>query len=393
MKHLRFASAVALLIPLVSGCDQHAAASTAAGNQTPPPFEVTVIRVKPHDIPWSTTYLAQTDASREVEIRSRVQGIVVERAFTEGSFVHTGDVLYRIDPRPFEAAKKSAEAALAQTRANVEQADRTVTRKQQLVASEAVARRELDDAVTAQALANAQLAAAQAELDQAALSLEFTTVTAPLDGRVGKVVRDQGTMVDTNLNSLLTTIWRVDPLYVSFRVSERELLTAQQARANGEVESRPNEGVRIAVDLIDGTRYPHEGVINFHSVQVDPSTGTAEIRADLPNPEEMLLPGQFVRVRALGMTRRDVLSVPQRAVVMGPQATIVYVVGEGDKVEARNVEVSAWQGSDWIVESGLKPDERVIVDGVQKVRPGAQVKAVEAAQPVEAPAQDAPAQK
>ena len=379
-------AAPALVLALIPGCGEHAAANAAAG-APPPPFEVTVSRVEPHEIPWTTVHLAQTAASRGVEVRARVQGILVERAFAEGSMVHQGDVLYRIDARPFEAAKKAAEAVLAEAQANLEQAGRTVTRKQQLVATDAIARRELDDALTAQALANAQVANAQAQLDAAKLNLEFTTVTAPLDGRIDKVVREQGTMVDTNLNSLLTTIWRVDPIYVSFRVSERELLAAQQARNNGDVESRPGEGVRIAVDLIDGTRYPHEGTINFKSVQVDPATGTAEIRAEVPNPDDLLLPGQFVRVNPLGMTRRGVLSVPQRAVQMGQQATFVYVVGEGDKVEARNVELSAWNGSDWVVESGLKAGERVITDGIQKVRPGSIVKPTESAPPAESAAQ------
>lgn len=371
--------AAALLALVTAGCGDDASANHSAGNSAaPPPFEVNVVRVAVRDIPWSSVHLAQTGASREVEVRARVQGILVERAFTEGGFVHKGDVLYRIDARPFEAAKKSAEALLAQARLNVEQSDRTVARKQQLVVSEAVARRELDDALTAQALANAQVAAAQAQLDQAALNLEFTTVTAPLDGRVGKVVREQGTMVDTNLNSLLTTMWRLDPLYVSFRVSERELLEAKKARTSGEVQaSDGKDDLHVAIELIDGTQYPHEGLINYHSVQIDPATGTGEIRAELPNPDQALLPGQFVRARVLGLTRRNVLSVPQRAVSMGPLSSSVFVVGEGDKVESRDIVLSSWEGATWVVESGLKAGERVIVDGIQKVRPGGVVKPVD----------------
>jgi len=391
-------AALALIFPLVPGCGEHASANAAAG-LPPPPFEVTVVRVEPRDIPWTTVHLAQTAASRAVEVRARVQGILVERAFTEGAIVHQGDVLYRIDARPFEAAKQAAEAVLAQARANVEQAGRTVTRKEQLVATDAIARRELDDALTAQALANAQVANAQAQLDAASLNLEFTTVTAPLDGRIDKVVREQGTMVDTNLNSLLTTIWRIDPIYVSFRVSEREVLDAARARRSGEIAAPGgDDGLRVAVELIDGTQYPHEGAINFHSVQVDPATGTAEVRAELANPEEALVPGQFVRAHVVGLTRRDALTVPQRAVQMGQQSSFVYVVGKDDKVEVREVALSTWEGADWLVESGIAAGERVIVDGIQKVRPGSVVKPVEApaqspAQtPAQAPAQ-APAQK
>ncbi len=374
------ACATLLAVSFLCGCNDEAAADQAAAGGAPvmPPSEVNVVVVATRDIPWTTVHLAQTAASREVEVRARVQGVLVERTFSEGSLVRKGDVLYRIDARPFEAAKHAAEALLAQARLNVEQQDRVVLRKQQLVASEAVARRELDDALTAQALAKAQVAAAQAELDQAALNLEFTTVTAPMDGRIGKVVREQGTLVDSNLNSLLATMWRIDPLYVSFRLSERELLQASVARASGQVQASAGEAeLRVEVELIDGTKYPHEGLINYRSVEIDPATGTGEVRAELPNPDEALKPGQFVRAHVLGLTRNDVLTVPQRAVSMGPLSSFVYVVGAGDKVEARDIVLSSWEGPDWVVTSGLKPGERVIVDGIQKTGPGAVVKPIE----------------
>ncbi|HUR27214.1 MAG TPA: efflux RND transporter periplasmic adaptor subunit, partial [Planctomycetota bacterium] len=306
-----FACASIVGVLLLAACERKASGQPQAPAGKPPPLEVNVVRVEPRDLPWTPVHLAQTAASREVEIRARVQGLLVERTFTEGSFVHQGDVLYRIDPRTFEAAKLAAQALLSQAKLSLEQATRTVARKQQLVGTESIARRELEDALTAQALANAQIQTAEAQLAQAELELEFAVVTAPMDGRIGKVTREQGTLVDAGANSLLATMWRIDPLYVSFRISERELLQSRQALQNGELQASDGNGdgkgeLRVALELIDHTPYPHEGVINYRSAQVDPATGTAEARAEVPNPGETLLPGQFVRARVLGLTRRNV---------------------------------------------------------------------------------------
>ncbi len=366
--------AVGLL--LSPGCDEPAAAKQAE----PPPFEVSVVTAEPRDIPWAPAHLAQTSASREVEVRSRVEGIVVERTFVEGARVEAGQVLFRIDPRTFEAAVLEARARRTEARARIEEAERTVTRKQSLVESESVARRELDDAVTGRELAAAQLAMAEAQLAQAELDLEYTQVTAPLAGRVGKVIRETGSLVDSSANSLLTTVWQIDPIYASFRLSERERLEWQSALESGALAVPVSEEeLRVAIELIDGTPYKVEGRINFRAVQIDPSTGTAEVRAEFANPEEQLLPGQFVRARVLGVVRRGAISVPQRAVLMGPGSAFVYLAGEGDLVEARDVKLSAWEKSDWVVEAGLTGGERVIVDGLQKIRPGAHVKPVELA--------------
>lgn len=361
-----------------SGCEKPAAAPAF----TPPPFEVNVATIDAVDRPWTPTYLAQTAASRAVELRARVQGVIVERAFQEGRLVKTGDVLFRIDPRPYQAAFDAAKARVAEAEARLEETQRAVARKRQLFESEAIPKKELDDAVTDEALASAQLSTRRAELARAELDLEFTTVTAPFDGKIGKALVEPGSMVDTNMNSLLVELSRVDPLYVSFHVSEREILETEAALASGELALEGDiEHLRVAIELVDGTAYEHEGLVNFRSVEVDPATGTAEVRAEVPNPDERLRPGQFVRVRGLGWTRKAALAVPQRAVLLNGSTAMVYVVGADDVVEARPVTVTRWQDSDWLVRSGLKSGERVVLDGLMKIRPGGKVKPVSAASP------------
>lgn len=365
------------LLALPQACNRPAAAPTF----TPPPFEVHVERVEPRDIAWTPTYLAQTSASRAVELRARVQGVIVERTFTEGTRVRAGDVLLRIDPRPYQAALDAAAARVVEAEARVEESARAVARKRQLVESEAIARRELDDALTAQALADAQLARARAELAQAQLDLEFTTITAPFDGRIGKTLVEPGSMVDAGANSLLVELSRVDPIYVSFHVSEREILETEAALRAGELELTGDlEHLRVAIELVDRTPYEHEGVINFRSVEIDPATGTAEVRAEVPNPDERLLPGQFVRARGLGWTRKAAIAVPQRAVVLSGASAMVYLAGPDDTVEARPVTVARWQDDLWLVRSGLAAGDRVIVDGLMKIRPGGKVKPIEKAE-------------
>ncbi|MBI5434025.1 MAG: efflux RND transporter periplasmic adaptor subunit [Planctomycetes bacterium] len=382
-KHPRIARAAASTASLIwffavtSGCEKPAAAPAPA----PPPFEVNVQRIESRDLEWTPSYLAQTSASRAVELRARVQGVIIERLFTEGRQVREGDVLLRIDPRPYQATLDAAKARVEEARARIAETDRAVLRKRQLVESEAVARKELDDALTAQSLAAAQLARTEAELSQAALNLEYTTITAPFSGRIGKTFVEPGSMVDSGSNSLLVELSRVDPLYVSFHVSEREILETQAALESGALALVDDiEHLRIAIELIDGKPYAHEGTINFRSVDIDPATGTAEVRAVVPNPDELLKPGQFVRARGRGWTRKASIAVPQRAVMLSGATAMVYVVGQDDTVEARPVTVARWQADEWLVQSGLASGERVIVDGLMKIRPGGKVKPVEKAE-------------
>ena len=371
---------VSLLALVVAACGPSNGADKGGkgpGMGMPPP-EVTTMTVAPKAIPVSFEYVGQTTGSREVEVRARVTGILLKRNFEEGGPVKQGQSLYTIDPAPFEAAVTRAQADVAAAEARLDQARRNVARFKPLYAEKAVSQKDYDDAVSAEHIGSADAKAAKARLHEAELNLGYTKVEAPVTGVAGRSQRSEGSLV-SGPDVLLTTVVQLNPIWVNFGVSDND-----QARLAKEIQAgrlaMPKDGqFEVALVLADGSRYQHNGKLNFTDVRISAATGTRESRAELPNPEGVLRPGQFVRVVLNGASYPNAVTVPQRAVLEGPQGKFVYVVNDKSAAEARPVEAGEWSGNDqWIITSGLKEGERVIVDGVLKLGPGAPVRIAEA---------------
>ena len=344
-----------------------------------PPPEVTVVTVAPQALPVTFEYVGQTAGSREVEVRARVAGILLKRNFTEGAPVRQGQSLYTIDPAPFEAAVARAEADVGAAEARLEQARKNAARLKPLYAEKAVSQKDYDGTVSAEAIGAADVKAARARLTEAKLNLSYTKVESPVSGITGRSMRQEGSLI-SGPDALLTSITRVDPIWVNFGVPDNE-----QAQIQKEVKAKqlalPDGNFEVALRRADGSLYEKTGRLNFADVRVSPATGTRETRAELPNPGGALRPGEFVRVILRGATRPNAVTVPQRAVLEGPQGKFVYLVNEKNQAEPRPVEAGEWAGQSWIITGGLKPGERVIVDGVMRLGPGAPVRIAEAAKP------------
>jgi membrane fusion protein (multidrug efflux system) len=347
----------------------HEAHGPGAGR---PPPEVSVVTVTPHAVPVSFEYVGQTAGSREVEVRARVTGILLSHNFKEGAAVKAGQSLFTIDPEPYKAALARAEADLAAARARREQARRDAARLKPLYAEKAVSQKQYDDAVSAAEIAAADAEAARARLAQARLDLGYTKVVAPISGVAGRALKSDGSLV-SGPDVLLTRVVQVDPIWVNFGIPDSDRERLRKEVASGRVELPGGGGMEVALRLADGTVYPHVGQVDFSDVRISPATGTQEARAELPNARGTLRPGQFVRVILKGATLAQAVTVPQRAVLEGPQGKFVYVVDAKDRAEVRPVEVGEWSGESWIITGGLKSGERVIVDGVMKLGPGAPV--------------------
>ena len=341
-----------------------------------PASEVTVMTAAVQSLPVTYEYVGQTAGSREVEVRARVTGILLSRNFKEGERVTKGQSLFTIDPKPFEAALQRAVADVAAAEARLEQAKRNAARLKPLYAEKAVSQKEHDDAVSAEQIGAADVAAARARLTEARLNLEYTKVEAPVSGVSTRAVPSEGTLV-SGPSVLLTTVVQVDPIWVNFGIPDNERARLQKEVAAGRLQLPKNGSVEVALRLADGSVYPHTGRLNFSDVRISAATGTQEARAELPNKEGLLRPGQFVRVLLRGAMRPNAVTVPQRAVMEGPQGKFVYVVDEKSTAAARPVEVGDWAGENWIITSGLQGGEQVIVDGVMKIGPGAPVRIAE----------------
>ncbi|MGN6392083.1 MAG: efflux RND transporter periplasmic adaptor subunit [Gemmatimonadales bacterium] len=346
--------AVAAVGIVAGGCKKQAAPPA------PPPPEVAVVDVKAARVPTTYDFTAEVQPYRRVEVRARVDGVIEARPFTEGSLVKPGEVLYRIDPIRPEAAYRSAQA-------RTENAKSTLARLEPLVAQHAVAQQDVDNA-------RAALAQAQGDLAAAKKNLQDAVVRAEIAGRVGRTNLDVGARV-TGPSDLLTTIDVLDPIYVSFRPSAQQLLEWKQDPDSRKL-IQPGSKLEVQVTLPDGTPYKHPGRLDFVAPSLDAVTGTQEFRALFPNPERLLLPGQFVQVHLTGFKRDSALAVPQRAVQQALGRQFVYVVGKGDTVAARDVQPGPWSGNLWIIDKGINAGERVIVDGTQKAAPGRTVKPV-----------------
>jgi membrane fusion protein (multidrug efflux system) len=376
-----------LLIPIL--CLPLAACSPSNGSEKGakggpgagmPPPEVSVVTVAPQSLAVSFEYVGQTAGSREVEVRARVTGILLSRNFKEGGPVAIGQSLFSIDAKPFEAAAARAEADVAAAEARFEQARRNAARFKPLYAEKAVSQKDYDDAVSAEAIGAADVKAARARLIEARLNLGYTRVESPVAGVAGRALRSDGSLI-SGPEVLLTTVTQVDPIWVSFGIPDND-----QSRLQKEVEAgrlaMPRDGnFEVELRLADGSMYARSGRLNFSDVRISPATGTREARAELPNPDGVLHPGQFVRVILRGATRPDAATVPQRAVLESPQGgKFVYVVDEKGTAQPRPVEAGEWSGDAWIITSGLKAGDKVIVDGVMKLGPGAPVRIAEGKQ-------------
>lgn len=363
----RGAAALALLAMLAGG-----AGAASAQGQMPPP-QVSVMEMKPGDVPLTFEYAGRISAYRDVEVRARVSGILLSRDYEEGAEVKEGQVLFRLDPAPYEAALARAQAQLQQEQATLSRYEKDLERAEQLFNRKVGTEKTFDDAVANVALSKAQVAAAEAQVKTATLDLGYTTVTAPIGGVTSLDTLDEGSLVGTNTdNSLLTEITQLDPAYVNFSFTDRELNQLRALIESGRA-SRPDDGLRVHIQFGDGGSYPAEAKVNFTDTTIDQETGTIRARAVVPNPDRKLMPGQFVRAVVNGVTLHDAFVIPQAAVMQGPQGPFVYLVGAESKAEIRPVVLGREVAGGWLVEQGLKAGDKVITEGVIKVRPGAPV--------------------
>jgi len=354
--------------------------SQQGGFQGFPPTEVTIFPVTPRGIPATYEYVGQTAGSKEVEVRARVTGILEQKLYQEGAPVKAGQVLFVIDPKPLAAQSAALEADLTRAQAQKAQADREVARLKPLAEKRAVGQKEADDAVSNAELANAAVKAAEAKLAEVRLSLGYTRVVAPIAGLSSRAPKSEGSLVTAN-DTLLTTISQANPIWIPFSISENEQLALNRSVAEGRLTLPKDNAFDVTVKLADGTTFPRRGRINFADTRINPATGTFEMRAEIPNADGVLKPGQFVRVSLGGAVRNNALTVPQIAVLDGPQGKFVYVADrdkDGKDVAAmRPVVLGEWAtiGTDklWVVESGLKAGDKVIVDGLTKLHPGAPI--------------------
>jgi membrane fusion protein (multidrug efflux system) len=370
---------IALLPLVVAACGQSNGSEKKGGHpgMGMPPPEVSVVAVAPQSLPLTFEYVGQTAGSREVEVRARVAGILLKRNFTEGAPVGQGQSLYTIDPAPFEAALARAEADVGAAEARFEQARKNAARLKPLYAEKAVSQKDYDDTVSAEAIGAADVKAARARLTEARLNLSYTKVEAPVSGVASRSLRSEGSLVG-GPETLLTTVMQVDPIWVNFGIPDNEQAQLARDVRAGRVALPQGDAFEVALRLADGSVYDRTGKLNFSDVRVSPTTGTREARAELPNPQGVLRPGEFVRVILRGATRPNALTVPQRAVLEGPQGKFVYVVSEKSQAEPRPIEVGDWAGDSWVINNGIKPGDRVIVEGLMRLGPGAPVRIAEA---------------
>jgi len=369
--------AIGLLALQLTGCSQGESQTAAGGGETPPQA-VKVLELQPRDLPIEFEYVGRLEASREIEIRPRITGLIEERLFDEGGEVIAGQTLFRLDAAPFAARKRAAEAALAEARARLAQTQRDVKRLTPLARDQAVSQQSLDDALSARDLARAAVAVADAQLLQAQLELDYTHVTAPIAGRIGRALQVEGALVSPT-SGPLAYMAQIDPLYVRFSISENDKLAIERQLAEGSLQMPPVEQRRISIRMSDGSTYPFTGRVDFTDYRSDPQTGAFATRATLPNPDAKLRPGQFVRVKVEGGVLRNALAVPQRAVQEDAKGKFVYVVGRGEQGAAialnKPVEVGQWveqetpEGKErlWVIRSGLTAGDRVVIDGTARI--------------------------
>jgi membrane fusion protein (multidrug efflux system) len=365
----------------------------AKGPAAPPVTEVGVMHVALRDVPLTFDFVGETQSSQQVEIRARVNGFLEQRLYTEGALVKAGEVLFRMDQKPFKAALDAALAELAQQQARLTTARANLARVRPLAARNALSQKDLDDSTGNEQAAAAAVEQARANVTNARLNLGYTTITSPVAGLSSFAKKQVGSYIDAS-NSLLTYVAKLDPIWVNFSLSENEVLRSQSEQASGELKMPARGALEVEIVLADGTRYAQRGHIAFADAAFNSETGTYLVRAELPNPNGTLRPGQFVRVHVMGASRTRAITVPQEAVVQGQRGQSVWTVSKDNKAESRVIEVGEWSEGNWVVRSGLREGDVVVVDGSLRLAPGAPVKPV-IAQPrprvAEGPPSTAPA--
>jgi len=361
-----------LLAGLLCACGKKEAKPPPQG-----PVEVSVIAVASERVNQTTELPGRINSMREAQVRARATGILLKRLFEEGSNVKEGQVLFEIDPVPLQATLNSAKAALAKAEAALKESKAKVARYEELVKINAISKQAYDEAAATLGQNEADLLATKASLQTAELNLGYAQVNAPISGRIGKALVTEGALVSATEATQLAVIRQLDPVYFDFTQSSTEVLRLKRALENGSLQTVGPGQASIMLKLEDGTTYSHPGKLLFSDIAVDPTTGTITLRAEMPNPENLLMPGMFARAQVVEGIKTNALTILQRTITRGGSgASTVLVVNEQNKVELRNIEVDRTVGTKVVVAKGLKPGEQVIVEGSQKAPPGSMVKPV-----------------
>jgi len=357
---------------LSAACGRHGEQASQGGR---PPAEVTVVTATPRDLPVTWEYIAQVQSSRQVNIQARVNGFLDRRVYTEGAMVKEGDVLFRMDPKPFQAQLDAALAALKQQEARLEVARKNLDRTKPLTAAHALSQKDLDDATGSFLSAQAAVEQAKAAVETARLNLSYTTIVSPVAGITGSAQQQDGTYLNVLTNSQLTSVAVLSPMWVNFSMSENELQKIRDEVAKGLLHA-PDKGQYVVdILLVDGSKFAQTGRITFADFEYNQQTGMVLVRVSVDNPEGFLRPNQYVRVQLHGAVRPNAIVVPQRAVQQGARGHFVWVVDTEGKVEARPVVLGDAHGYDWFISDGLRNGDTVVVDGALALQPGQSVKA------------------
>lgn len=352
---------------LLAGCNKE---NKMALNSQP---EVSVIQIEPRDTPVSIEFVGQTQSSHQVEIRARINGFLNRCVYTEGAVVKAGQVLFEMDPKPFQVQLDQAQAALAKQQAALDVAQSNLARVKPLAQQDALSRKDLDDATSRAQSAAAEVDQAKAQVESAKLNLSYCTITSPIDGITGAALQQDGAYINSQ-NNQLTTVMVLSPMWVNFSVSENEMQKLRSQVEKGLIKSPTKDEYNIELILVDGSLYPYTGRITFAEPMYDTQSGTFLIRSSLPNPRGALRPNQYVRVRVTGSIRPGAILVPQQAVQMGAKGHFVWVVNPDSTVDPRPVDVDQWYQDNWFINDGLKAGEHVVVEGGLGLRPDMKVK-------------------
>jgi len=366
-----------LVLLLLAGCGKKPGAAAGAPGGMPPQ-EVGVVTLASERVDVVTELPGRTAAFRMAEVRPQVSGIILKRLFTEGSEVKEGQQLYQIDPATYQAALESAQAALARAEATQQVAKLLADRRQKLVNSRVISSQDYDDAHAGYQQAVADVAAARAALKAAQINLVYTKVLSPISGRIGRSMMTEGALVTSEQSTPLATVQQIDPIYVDVTQSSAQLLRLQRELAAGQLKNADEQEATARLILEDGTPYAEAGKLQFSEVSVDPGTGSVTLRAVFPNPDRILLPGMFVRAMITGGINENAILIPQKGVTRNPRGEpVAMVVGEGNRIEVRTLKTDRVINGKWLIVEGVKAGNRVVLEGLQKIGPGAEVRPVE----------------